>query len=61
MDVNQLFPWFFSRVLTEKVSSSLNKGRRLTKIISNDDGVFNFIYLIKIKDYIVKNNEVSAS
>ena len=23
-------------------------------IISNDDGVFNFISLIKIKDYIVK-------
>ena len=61
MDVNQLFPWFFSRVLTEKVSLSLNKGRRLTKIISNDDGFFNFIFLIKMKDYIVKNNEVSAS
>ena len=40
----------FSRALTEKVpSSSLNE---LTRIISNDDGVFN--YFIKMKDYIVK-------
>ena len=28
------------------------EGRRLTGIISNDDGVFN--YFIKVKDYIVK-------
>ena len=40
----------FSRALTEKLpSSSLNE---LTRIISNDDGVFN--YFIKMKDYIVK-------
>ena len=40
----------FSRALTEKVpSSSLNE---LTRIISNDDGVFN--YFIKMKDYVVK-------
>ena len=40
----------FSRALTEKVpSSSLNE---LTRIISNDDGVFN--YFIKMKDYIVE-------
>ena len=48
----------FSRALTEKVpSSSLNE---LTRIISNDDAVFN--YFIKMKDYIVKTlNKVSAS
>ena len=40
----------FSRALTDKIpSSSLNE---LTRIISNDDGVFN--YFIKMKDYIVK-------
>ena len=44
----------FSRDLTEKVPSSLNEGRRLTRIVSNDDGVFDFIYLIRMKDYIVK-------
>ena len=45
----------FSRALTEKVPSSLNEGRRQsTRIISHDDGVFNFIYLIKMKDYMVK-------
>ena len=44
----------FSRALTEKVPLSLNEGgRQSTRIISNDDGVFNFIYLIKMKDYIV--------
>ena len=60
MDVNQLV---FSRALTETVPSSLNEGRRQsTRIISHDDGVFNFIYLIKMKDYIAcQNNEVSAS
>ena len=42
----------FSRALTEKVPSSLNEGQRLTRIILNDDGVFN--YFIKMKDYIVK-------
>ena len=51
MDVNQFFPWFS---LTEKVPSSMNEGRRLTRTILNDDGVFNFISLIKMKDYIVK-------
>ena len=35
-----------------RLPSSLNKGRRLTRIISNDDNLFN--YFIKIKDYIVK-------
>ena len=51
----------FSRALTEKVPSSLNEGRRKsTRIISHDDHAFNFIYLIKMKDYIA-NNEVSAS
>ena len=40
----------FSRALTEKVPlSSLNE---LTRIISNDDGVFN--YFIKMKEYIVE-------
>ena len=44
----------FSRALTEMVPSSLNERRRQsTRIISNDDGAFNFIYLIKMKDYIV--------
>ena len=38
----------FSRALTEKVPSSLNEGQRLTRIILNDDGVFN--YFIKMKD-----------
>ena len=42
----------FSRALTEKVPSSLNEGRRLTRIISNDNVVFN--YFIKMKDYVVK-------
>ena len=42
----------FSRALTEKVPSSLNEGRKLTIILSNDDGVFN--YFIKMRDYIVK-------
>ena len=41
----------FSRALTEKVPSSLNEGRRLTRIISNDDDVYN--YFNKMKDYIV--------
>ena len=41
VDVNQLFPWFsHAPMQTEKVPSSLNDGRRLTRIISNDDGVF---------------------
>ena len=45
----------FSRAPTEKVPSSLNEGRRQgTRIISNDDSVFNFIYSIKMKEYIVK-------
>ena len=45
----------FPRALTEKVvrvPSSVNEGRILIRIISNDDGVFD--YFIKIKDYIVK-------
>ena len=42
----------FSRALTEKVPSSLNEGQRLTRIILNDDVVFD--YFIKMKDYIVK-------
>ena len=42
----------FSRPPIEKIPSSLNEGRRLTRIISNDDSLFN--YFIKIKDYIVK-------
>ena len=39
---------------TEKVPSPLNdrEGRRLTRIISNDDSVFN--YFIRMKNYIVK-------
>ena len=37
---------------TEMVPSSLNEGRRLTRIISNDDGFLN--YFIKMKIYIVK-------
>ena len=41
VDVNQLFPWFSHALMqTEKVLSSLNDGKRLTRIISNDDGVF---------------------
>ena len=35
-----------------RLPSSLNEGRRLTRIISNDDSLFN--YFIKINDYIVK-------
>ena len=35
-----------------RLPSSLNEGRRLTRIIWNDDSLFN--YFIKIKDYIVK-------
>ena len=35
-----------------RLPSSLNEGRRLTRIISNDDRLFN--YFIKVKDYIVK-------
>ena len=42
----------FSRALTEKVPSLLNEGQRLTRIILNDDVVFD--YFIKMKDYIVK-------
>ena len=42
----------FSRALTEKVPSSLNEGQRLTRIILNDDVVFD--YFIKMNDYIVK-------
>ena len=53
MYVNQLFPWF-SHTLWQKVLSSLNEGRSLTRIISNDDSIFNFIYFIKMKDFIVK-------
>ena len=43
----------FSRTLAEKVPSLLNEGRRLfnTRIISNDDDVYN--YFNKMKDYIV--------
>ena len=44
----------FSRALTENAPSSLNEGRRLTRITSNDDSVFNFIYFIKMKCCIVK-------
>ena len=44
----------FSRALTKNVPSSLNEGGRLTRIISNDDLVLNFIYFVKMKDYIVK-------
>ena len=43
----------FARVLTERVPSSLNEGRRLTRIISNHDCVFQELF-IKMKDYIVK-------
>ena len=35
-----------------RLPSSLNEGRRRTRIIWNDDSLFN--YFIKIKDYIVK-------
>ena len=35
-----------------RLPSSLNEGRRPTRIIWNDDSLFN--YFIKIKDYIVK-------
>ena len=54
MDVMNCFH-SFPRALTEKVvrvPSSVNEGRILIRIISNDDGVFD--YFIKIKDYIVK-------
>ena len=51
MDVNSVtVSMVFSRALTEKVPSSLLN--ELTRIISNDDGVFN--YFIKMKHYIVK-------
>ena len=42
----------FPRPLTEQVPPSLNEGRRLTRIISNDDSLFNFIHFIKMKDYV---------
>ena len=45
----------FSRALIEKVPSLLNEGRRLTRIILNDDGVFN--YFIKMNDYIGKTTK----
>ena len=35
-------------------SSMKERAETYQMIISNDDGVFNFISLIKIKDYIVK-------
>ena len=42
----------FPSALTEKVPSSLKEGRRLTRKITNDEGVFH--YSIKMKDYIVR-------
>ena len=41
---------FHARALTEKVPSSLNEGRIISK--PKDDGFLN--YFIKMKDYIVK-------
>ena len=38
----------FSRTQTEKVPSSLNEGRWLTRIISNDDGILNYFIKWKI-------------
>ena len=55
VDINQLFPQFSHALWQSKVRSSLNEGRRLSRlprIISIDDSVFN--YFIKMKDYIVK-------
>ena len=43
----------FSCTLTEKFPSSLNERQRLA-IISHDDSVYNVVYFIKMKDYIVK-------
>ena len=43
----------FSCILTEKFPSSLNERQRLA-IISHDDSVYNFVYFIKMKDYVVK-------
>ena len=47
VNVNQPFPWF-SHALRQR-----REGRRLTRIILNDTGVFNF-YFIKMKGYIAK-------
>ena len=55
VDVNQLFPLFSHTLWQSKVLSSLNERRRLSRlsrIISNDDGVLNDF--IKMKDYVVK-------
>ena len=49
----------FSRALTEKVPLSLNEGRSPTRIISNDDGVFN--YFFKMGDRIVKTTRTLSS
>ena len=44
----------FPRPLTEQDPSSLNEGRRLTRIISNDDSLF------KMKDYVKKTRFLQA-
>ena len=50
----------FARVLTERVPSSLNEGRRLKRIISNHDCVFQELFH-QDEGLHRKNNEVSAS
>ena len=49
---NQLFSMVFSLTLTEKVPSLLNERRRLTRIIKNDNSVFNFLIKMKCQHVI---------
>ena len=55
VDINQLFPQFYHALWQSKVRSSLNEGRRLSRlprIISIDESVFN--YFIKMKFTLLK-------
>ena len=53
MDVYKLFLWFLK--CSDREGSLVAERRAKTnQNISGNDGVFNFIYLIKMKDYIVK-------
>ena len=57
MHANQLFSMVFSLTLTEKVPSSLNERRRLTRIIKNDNSVFNFLIKMKCQHVIPSAQE----
>lgn len=58
MHANQLFSMVFSLTLTEKVPSSLNERRRLTRIIKNDNSVFNFLIKMKCQHVIPSAQEM---